>query len=374
MLSTSGLSMSKRTAAHRRRGLDVASLAFAYSVSKVSEDFPEPDRPVTTISRSRGRSRLSLRLWCALRARESAALNRQWYPCAPLRTNLGLWPDLRFAQPVRVPRMSASAAGARPKAISRPRFKGLTMARDQQGILIGNLGADPETRPCLQARTVANLRIATSESWRTSRPVSSRKRTECTAWRSSAPAEVAGEYLRKGSQVYVEEACARANGRTSRATIATRPRSSVTSCRCSGRAVGGHAPGPGRRPVGAGAVGCRRGGGAGAGAGAPSESEESGAVPGAATISTTTFRSSGCPRARRAPARRYARDDSWKLSSSFSTCTRVSVRTSSGLQPDSVATATLLPAALSACPSAPTARSHDCVACSIDDEYRIVIE
>jgi len=72
-------------------------------------------------------------------------------------------------------------------------------------ILIGNLGADPETRAIPSGTTVANLRIATSESWRDKQTGEQQERTE---WHRVALfgrlAEVAGEYLRKGSQVYIE--------------------------------------------------------------------------------------------------------------------------------------------------------------------------
>src|SRR2546423_4556531 len=72
-------------------------------------------------------------------------------------------------------------------------------------ILIGNLGADPETRAVPSGTTVANLRIATSESWRDKQTGEQQERTE---WHRVAffgrLAEVAGEYLRKGSQVYIE--------------------------------------------------------------------------------------------------------------------------------------------------------------------------
>ena len=72
-------------------------------------------------------------------------------------------------------------------------------------ILIGNLGADPETRAMPSGTTVANLRIATSESWRDKQSGEQQERTE---WHRVALfgrlAEVAGEYLRKGSQVYIE--------------------------------------------------------------------------------------------------------------------------------------------------------------------------
>jgi len=72
-------------------------------------------------------------------------------------------------------------------------------------ILIGNLGADPETRAMPSGTTVANLRLATSESWRDKQTGEQQERTE---WHRVALfgrlAEVAGEYLRKGSKVYIE--------------------------------------------------------------------------------------------------------------------------------------------------------------------------
>ena len=80
------------------------------------------------------------------------------------------------------------------------------MARGiNQVILIGNLGADPETRAMPSGTTVANLRVATSESWRDKQTGEQQERTE---WHRVALfgrlAEIAGEYLRKGSQVYIE--------------------------------------------------------------------------------------------------------------------------------------------------------------------------
>jgi len=72
-------------------------------------------------------------------------------------------------------------------------------------ILIGNLGADPETRAMPSGTTVANLRVATSESWRDKQTGEQQERTE---WHRVALfgrlAEIAGEYLRKGSQVYID--------------------------------------------------------------------------------------------------------------------------------------------------------------------------
>ncbi len=72
-------------------------------------------------------------------------------------------------------------------------------------ILIGNLGADPETRAMPSGSSVANLRIATSESWRDKQTGEQQERTE---WHRVALfgrlAEIAAEYLKKGSQVYIE--------------------------------------------------------------------------------------------------------------------------------------------------------------------------
>ena len=72
-------------------------------------------------------------------------------------------------------------------------------------ILVGNLGADPETRYMPSGSAVTNIRIATSESWKDKQTGERQERTE---WHSVAffgrLAEIAAEYLRKGSQVYVE--------------------------------------------------------------------------------------------------------------------------------------------------------------------------
>lgn len=72
-------------------------------------------------------------------------------------------------------------------------------------ILVGNLGQDPEVRYLPNGGAVANLRLATSESWRDKQ---TGEMKEVTEWHSvvlyGKLAEVAGEYLRKGSQVYIE--------------------------------------------------------------------------------------------------------------------------------------------------------------------------
>jgi single-strand DNA-binding protein len=72
-------------------------------------------------------------------------------------------------------------------------------------ILIGNLGQDPETRTTPGGTTVTNIRIATSESWTDK---ASGEKKEQTEWHTvvmwNRLGEIAAEYLRKGSQVYIE--------------------------------------------------------------------------------------------------------------------------------------------------------------------------
>lgn len=72
-------------------------------------------------------------------------------------------------------------------------------------ILIGNLGRDPETRYSQAGNAVAKFSVATSDSWRDRQTGEQQDRTE---WHNvvcfSRLAEIAGEYLRKGSKVYIE--------------------------------------------------------------------------------------------------------------------------------------------------------------------------
>lgn len=72
-------------------------------------------------------------------------------------------------------------------------------------ILIGNLGRDPEVRYMPNGEAVANFSIATSESWNDRQ---SGQRVERTEWHNITMyrrlAEIAGQYLKKGSQVYIE--------------------------------------------------------------------------------------------------------------------------------------------------------------------------
>ena len=72
-------------------------------------------------------------------------------------------------------------------------------------ILIGNLGRDPETRYAQSGSAVTNFSVATSESWKDRGSGEQQERTE---WHNvvcfARLAEIAGEYLRKGSKVYIE--------------------------------------------------------------------------------------------------------------------------------------------------------------------------
>ena len=78
------------------------------------------------------------------------------------------------------------------------------MASVNKVILLGNLGRDPETRYTTGGDAVTNLRIATTETWKDKNG----DKQEKTEWHRVAffgkLAEIAGEYLKKGSQVYVE--------------------------------------------------------------------------------------------------------------------------------------------------------------------------
>jgi single-strand DNA-binding protein len=79
------------------------------------------------------------------------------------------------------------------------------MASVNKVILVGNLGRDPETRYMPDGGAVTNVSIATTESWKDK---TSGEKQEKTEWHRVAffgkLAEIAGEYLKKGSQVYVE--------------------------------------------------------------------------------------------------------------------------------------------------------------------------
>lgn len=79
------------------------------------------------------------------------------------------------------------------------------MASVNKVILVGNLGADPEMRYMPNGDAVCNIRVATTESWKDKQ---SGEKRELTEWHRVVfyrkLAEIAGQYLKKGSQVYLE--------------------------------------------------------------------------------------------------------------------------------------------------------------------------
>ena len=79
------------------------------------------------------------------------------------------------------------------------------MASVNKVIIVGNLGADPETRYLPSGEAVTNVRVATTDRWKDKQ---SGEMKEATEWHRISffgrQAEVAGEYLKKGSPVYVE--------------------------------------------------------------------------------------------------------------------------------------------------------------------------
>ena len=79
------------------------------------------------------------------------------------------------------------------------------MASVNKVILLGNLGADPETRYMPNGDAVANIRMATTESWKDK---NSGEKKEITEWHRVVffrkLAEIVGQYLKKGSSVYIE--------------------------------------------------------------------------------------------------------------------------------------------------------------------------
>ncbi len=76
-----------------------------------------------------------------------------------------------------------------------------------KAILVGKLGADPEVKYMPNGGAVANITLATSESWRDKQTGETKEKTE---WHRvvlfGKLAEIAGEYLHKGSQIYIEGA------------------------------------------------------------------------------------------------------------------------------------------------------------------------
>jgi single-strand DNA-binding protein len=78
------------------------------------------------------------------------------------------------------------------------------MASVNKVILVGNLGRDPETRYMTSGEAVTNIRLATTDTWKDK----TGEKQERTEWHNivfyGRQAEIAGEYLKKGRQIYVE--------------------------------------------------------------------------------------------------------------------------------------------------------------------------
>ena len=101
-------------------------------------------------------------------------------------------------------------------------------------ILVGNLGKDPEIRRTQDGRPIANLSVATSESWRDK---ATGERKEKTEWHrvvifNEGLCKIAEQYLKKGAKVYSRARCRPANGPTRTESRNTRPR---WCCRASTR-------------------------------------------------------------------------------------------------------------------------------------------
>jgi single-strand DNA-binding protein len=79
------------------------------------------------------------------------------------------------------------------------------MASVNKVIIVGNLGRDPETRYLPSGEAVTNISVATTETWKDK---ASGEKKEATEWHRISAfgklAEIMGEYLKKGSQVYIE--------------------------------------------------------------------------------------------------------------------------------------------------------------------------
>jgi len=79
------------------------------------------------------------------------------------------------------------------------------MASVNKVILVGNLGKDPEVRYMPSGEAVTNITVATTDSWKDK---NSGEKKEATEWHRVVffrkLAEIAGQYLKKGSQVYLE--------------------------------------------------------------------------------------------------------------------------------------------------------------------------
>ena len=109
------------------------------------------------------------------------------------------------------------------------------MASVNKVIIVGNLGRDPEMRTFPSGDQVANVTVATTDKWKDKQ---TGEMKEATEWHritfNGRLAEIAGQYLRKGSQVYVEGSLRtrKWTDQSGAARKSTAPRSAPTVCRC----------------------------------------------------------------------------------------------------------------------------------------------
>ena len=108
------------------------------------------------------------------------------------------------------------------------------MASINKVIIVGNLGRDPEMRTFPSGDQVANVTIATTDKWKDKQTGEMREATE---WHrvvfNGRLAEIVGQYLRKGSQVYVEGSLRTRKWTDQSGVESTAPKSAPTRCRCS---------------------------------------------------------------------------------------------------------------------------------------------
>jgi single-strand DNA-binding protein len=141
------------------------------------------------------------------------------------------------------------------------------MASVNKVILVGNLGRDPETRYTTNGDAVTNIRVATTDTWKDKNG----EKQEKTEWHTvvffGRQAEIAGEYLKKGRQVYIEGRLQTRKwqdkeGQDRYTTEIVADRMQMLGSREGGSAASAPADPGEREPVAAGASGDARKGGA----------------------------------------------------------------------------------------------------------------
>ena len=147
-------------------------------------------------------------------------------------------------------------------------------------ILVGNLGADPEVRYTTSGTAIASLSIATSESWTDKQSGEKQERTEWHRVKMFGRlAEISGEYLKKGRQVYIEGSL-RTDKYTDKAGVEKYSTDIIASEMQmlggnEGGGMGGGGGGQRERPQGGAAGGAPRQGGGNYGGGAPRGGDDS---------------------------------------------------------------------------------------------------